>query len=144
MSSILVVEDCRDIAIILGRHLRDAGHDVTLAGDGAEALAMVQRVTPDCIFLDLMMPVMTGVQLLHELKRDPATAAVPIVLVSARVGEGRTHIFSEYDADYSLGKPFTRRQILDALATVLPHTTTRLPRFAGSRAAARDALSYSI
>lgn len=144
MSSILVVEDCRDIAIILGRHLRDAGHDVTLAGNGAAAMAMVKRAIPDCIFLDLMMPVMTGVELLHQLKQDPATAGIPVVLVSARVGEGRTHVFAECDADYSLGKPFTRRQILDALETVLPHTAARLPRFAGSRPAARDSLTYSI
>jgi two-component system alkaline phosphatase synthesis response regulator PhoP len=143
MSSILVVDDCRDIAAILERHLRSAGHTVTLAHDGITARVLVARSAPDCVFLDLMMPVMTGMELLHELKSDPATAKIPIVLVSARVGEGRTHIGSEHDADYSVGKPFTRRQVLDAVAAVLPNTPRAPQRFVGSRAFASDHEAFS-
>jgi CheY-like chemotaxis protein len=62
---------------------------------------------------------MTGAELLHRLKQDPATAEIPIVLVSSRIGEGRTHVFSERDADYCVGKPFTREQVLDAVAAAL-------------------------
>jgi CheY-like chemotaxis protein len=119
MRSILVVEDCRDIAIILAHHLSGAGYKVTTVRDGAAALDSVARSVPDCILLDLMMPVMTGIELLHVLKRDPSTANIPVVLVSARIGEGRTHIFSEGDANYCVGKPFTRRQVLDAVGAVL-------------------------
>jgi CheY-like chemotaxis protein len=117
--SILVVDDCRDVALILARHLRDAGYQVTLAHDGAHALALLKYRRVDCILLDLMMPVMTGIEVLHELKRDPAWAAIPVVLVSARVGEGRTHVITERDADYSIGKPFTRRAVLEAVRAAL-------------------------
>jgi CheY-like chemotaxis protein len=119
MRSILIVDDCPEIASILARHVRGAGHEVSIAHDGADALARVGRKVPDCILLDLMMPVMSGVEVLHRLKEDPATARIPIVLVSARVGEGRSHIFAERDADYCVGKPFTRRQILDAVGAAL-------------------------
>ncbi len=144
MASILVVDDCQPVAGILARYLRIEGHNVSVAHDGASARAFVARSTPDCIFLDLMMPVMTGVELLHELRRDPATAAIPIVLVSARIGAGLTHVFSRCEANHSIGKPFTRGQVLEAVAAVFPHTASRVARGAGWRPAARTPLTYSI
>ena len=119
MPSILIADDCAPVASIMARHLRDAGHRVFLAKDGAEALALLGRLPIDCILLDLLMPTMTGIQLLPLLKQDPATSAIPIVLVSARVGAGRSHIFAERDADICVGKPFTRQQILDAVEYAL-------------------------
>ena len=119
MRTILIVDDCRPVAQILARHLDRAGYAVSFAADGVDALVSVAQKRPDCILLDLMMPVMTGAELLHRLKQDPATADIPIVLVSSRVGEGRTHIFSEWDADYCVGKPFTRLQVLEAVAAAL-------------------------
>jgi CheY-like chemotaxis protein len=125
MSSILVVDDSLPIALILERHLREAGHHVTLAHDGTDALKQMARGTPDCIFLDLMMPVMTGIELLHQLRRDPAMAKIPVVIVSARVGEGRAKVCSEGEADYSVGKPFTRRKVLSAVETVMRERVRR-------------------
>lgn len=119
MPSILVVDDCHEIASILARHLGTAGHTVTVAHDGLEALARVDQARPDCIVLDLMMPVMTGDEVLHELKENAATAHIPVVLVSSRVGEGRSHIFAERDADYCVGKPFSKQQVLDAVGAAL-------------------------
>jgi len=104
----------------------------------------VERAKPDCIFLDLMMPEMTGVELLHELKRDPGTAEIPIVLVSAHIGSGVTHVFSEHEANYSVGKPFTREQVLAAVAAVLPHAARRAAPRPVVRAATRDPFMYSI
>jgi CheY-like chemotaxis protein len=120
MPSILVVEDCVEVAGILSRHLTSAGHVVTVAHNGIEALDLIAagRV-PDCIVLDLMMPVMTGLEVLHVLKGRVATARIPVVLVSSRVGTGRTHIVAERDADHCVGKPFTKRQVLDAVAAAL-------------------------
>lgn len=117
--TILVVDDCFDIAQILSRHLASAGHRVMIARDGKEALEMLAREIPDCVFLDLMMPGMTGVELMHHLRATPATADLPVVLVSARVGQGRTHVLSEGDANHCVPKPFTRRQVLSALRAVL-------------------------
>lgn len=119
MRTILIVDDCRPVAQILAHHLSRAGYAVSFAADGVDALVSLAQKRPDCILLDLMMPLMTGDELLHRLKQDPATADIPIVLVSSRVGEGRAHIFSERDADYCVGKPFTRLQVLEAVAAAL-------------------------
>ena len=119
MRTVLIVDDSRPIAMILARHLSGAGYGVRLAHDGAAALEQLARQVPDCILLDLMMPVMTGIELLHRLRETPAYARVPIVLVSARVGEGRTHYLTERDADHSVGKPFTRQQVLAAVEAAL-------------------------
>jgi len=119
MPSILIADDCAPVALIMARHVREAGYQVALARDGAEALDVLARRPIDCILLDLMMPTMTGMELLPRLKQDPATASIPIVLVSSRVGTGRTHVFAERDADICVGKPFTRAQILAAVRAAL-------------------------
>jgi CheY-like chemotaxis protein len=117
--TILVVDDCADIARIIARYLETAAYRTVTAASGAEALALVQRATPDCIVLDLMMPGMSGAELLHNLRSDEATKDIPVILVSARVGYHGTHFRAQVDADYSVGKPFTRQQIVQAVRTVL-------------------------
>lgn len=117
--TVLIVDDCTDIARIIARYLETAGFYPMTAGSGVEAQGMLACTTPDCIILDLMMPGMSGAELLHALRNDVATAAIPVVLVSARVGHHGTHFRSEMDADYSVGKPFTRQQIVEAVRTVL-------------------------
>ncbi len=117
--TILVVDDCIDIARIIGRYLQTGGFRALTAHSGLEAKRLLQETTPDCIVLDIMMPGMSGSELLHELRNDPATRDIPVVLVSARVGFCGTHFRSQLDADYSVGKPFTREQIITAVRTVL-------------------------
>ena len=117
--TILVVDDCADIARIIARYLESAAYRTITAATGAEALAIIQRTTPDCIILDLMMPGMSGAELLHTLRSDEATTGIPVILVSARVGYHGTHFRSQVDVDYSVGKPFTRQQIVQAVRTVM-------------------------
>ncbi len=117
--TVLIVDDCVDIARIIARYLETAGFTPLIAGSGVEAQGMLACTTPDCIILDLMMPGMSGAELLHALRSDVATAETPVILVSARVGHHGTHFRSQMDADYSVGKPFTRQQIVQAVRTVL-------------------------
>ena len=118
-STILVVDDCADIARIIARYLESAAFRTIVAGSGSEARAVLARTTPDCIVLDLMMPGMSGAELLHGLRSDETSKDIPVIVVSARVGHHGTHFRSEVDADYSVGKPFTRQQIIQAVRTVL-------------------------
>lgn len=118
-TTILIVDDCVDIARIISRYLESASYRTLVAGSGEEARRIIAETTPDCIVLDLMMPGMSGAELLHGLRGDPATAGIPVILVSARVGHHGTHFRSEVDADFSVGKPFTRQQIIQAVRTVL-------------------------
>jgi CheY-like chemotaxis protein len=117
--TILVVDDCADIARIIARYLESAAFRTIIAASGSEALAVLERTTPDCIVLDLMMPGMSGAELLHGLRSDEATKDIPVIVVSARVGHHGTHFRSQVDADYAVGKPFTRQQIVQAVRTVL-------------------------
>lgn len=117
--TILIVDDCADIAHIIARYLESASYRTLAVTSGRAACAMLEHTTPDCIVLDLMMPGMSGAELLHRLRSDPATAGIPVVLVSARVGHYGTHFGAGLDADYSVGKPFTRQQIVQAVRTVL-------------------------
>lgn len=119
MPSILIADDCTAVALIMAKYAREAGFQVALARDGAEALQVLSQKPIDCILLDLMMPTMTGIELLQQLKRDPHTADIPVVLVSASVGAFRSHMFAERDADICVGKPFTRAQILGAVRDAL-------------------------
>jgi two-component system phosphate regulon response regulator PhoB len=117
--TILIVDDCADIARIIARYLESAGYHTITVTSGAAARDVLAHTKPDCVVLDLMMPGMSGAELLHGLRADEATADIPIILVSARVGYHGTHFRSEIDADYSVGKPFTRQQIVHAVRIVL-------------------------
>jgi CheY-like chemotaxis protein len=81
--TILVVDDEPDVRQYLAAILEDAGFTVRTAGDGEEALAMIQRQPPDFISLDLIMPRKSGHKLLYELKKDPALKRIPVLVVTA-------------------------------------------------------------
>lgn len=81
-SRILVVDDDANIRDLLTQEFTDAGHHVTTAANGREALAAVRRERPDLVVLDVMMPEMNGFDVAAVLKNDPATAQIPIVILS--------------------------------------------------------------
>ncbi|MBC8281823.1 MAG: response regulator [Chloroflexi bacterium] len=83
MVRVLVVEDEEDIRHLLVDQLQDMGHEVRKADNGAVALQRVQEETPDVIFVDIVMPVMDGLLFVAELRNDPLTASIPVVLVTA-------------------------------------------------------------
>jgi CheY-like chemotaxis protein len=82
MAHVLVVEDDRDTCRLLQRLLRKGGHEVSCAYNGREALAVLEHHRPDVILSDLMMPVMDGADLLHELRRDASWSPVPVIVVT--------------------------------------------------------------
>lgn len=116
---ILVVDDCIDIARIIARYLESAGYRATTAANALQARELLEQSRFDALILDIMMPGISGTELLHNLRRNPATRDLPVILASARVGHHGTHFRSEADADYCVGKPFTRQQIVQAVRAVL-------------------------
>jgi CheY-like chemotaxis protein len=109
---ILVVDDEPDLRFVLRRFFTRAGHEVTEAGDGAAALALVHQSPPDLVVTDMMMPVMGGVELIRRLRADPVTAAIPILSVS-----GDRHL--AVGADAALAKPYQRAEIIAAAEGLL-------------------------
>jgi CheY-like chemotaxis protein len=80
--TILVIEDSRFLRLALERMLVKAGHDVIAVGDGKEGLLRAQDVRPDIILLDMMLPTMEGTAVLSQLKRDPLTKSIPVIVLS--------------------------------------------------------------
>jgi len=113
---LLIVEDCAPIATILASHLSGAGYRTTIAPDGERALEIIARERPDGILLDLMLPGISGMEVLKRLRADAATAALPVVLVSAQVGTMHAmQLRTDGDVDAAVGKPFTRAQLVEAV-----------------------------
>lgn len=99
MARILVVEDEPDMRFVIRHYLEKAGHEVVEAGNGDVALRSVRAAAPDLIVTDIMMPLMGGLELIGHLRSDPATAAIPILVVS-----GDSELAGAADA--ALAKPF--------------------------------------
>ncbi|BCJ39914.1 histidine kinase [Actinoplanes ianthinogenes] len=109
---VLVADDNADMRDYLGRLLRSAGHRVTTAGDGREALDAIRADAPDLVISDVMMPRMTGLELVTALRADSRTAGVPVLLLSARAGEEASIEGLEAGADDYLFKPFSAAELL--------------------------------
>src|SRR5438445_9350868 len=83
MNTILIVDDTDSSRELLSRLLRKQGYQTVCAGDGAQALAAVAAQRPDLILLDIMMPVMDGVEFLRRLRDHPSCGALPVIAVTA-------------------------------------------------------------
>jgi DNA-binding response OmpR family regulator len=103
---ILVADDDADIRNLVVKRLGKRGWNVLAAQDGAEAVAMARSERPAAIVVDWMMPKMTGPEVCAALKADPDTAAIPIVLVTARASGGDRDAGLEHGADDYVTKPF--------------------------------------
>lgn len=80
--TILVIEDSRFLRSALQRMLARAGHRVIVAGDGLEGLRQAREMHPDVILLDMMLPALDGTEVLRQLKGNPLTRAIPVVVLS--------------------------------------------------------------
>ena len=102
---VLVTDDDRSIVELLTHTLKQRGYAVMAAYDGKEAMAAVARTRPDAILLDIRMPVMDGYEVLEALKTNPATADIPVVIMSAyQLDSDRSSVLSL--AAQLIGKPF--------------------------------------
>jgi len=116
---ILVVEDEADIAEVLQYNLELEGFEVDCASRGDDALDAIRRSAPDLILLDLMLPGVNGVELTRILKRDEATAQIPLIMVTARGDEMDRIVGLELGADDYIPKPFSPRELVLRVQAVL-------------------------
>lgn len=84
MAKVLIVDDSADIRLLLSRSLKGAGYEVFQASDGSEVMAAVQSYEPDLVLLDVSMPKVDGFTALGQLKRDPRTKSIPVVMITAK------------------------------------------------------------
>lgn len=108
MTTVLVVDDTPDMAILMKRACQDQGHEVLIAEDGPSALDIAAREMPDTILLDIMMPRMSGIEVLQRLKSDADTRAIPVILVTAKGEDGDVIAGLNEGAHDYVAKPFNR------------------------------------
>lgn len=127
---IVVVEDEDDIVAIITYNLQREGYTTFASGRGDEALNMIRKERPDLVVLDLMLPGMDGLSVCQQLKTDPATRAIPIIIVSAKAEDFDVVIGLGMGADDYLAKPFSPRELVARIKVALrkaPMADTRDP-----------------
>jgi two-component system, OmpR family, alkaline phosphatase synthesis response regulator PhoP len=126
--TVLVVDDDPSVVRVVELNLVQEGHQVRTASDGEEALAAIAQEPPDLVVMDVMMPRMDGFEALKRLKADPATASIPILMLTARAQDD--DVFEGYGtgAQWYLTKPFEPTE----LRRVVRHLLTRGETEAGS------------
>jgi two-component system phosphate regulon response regulator PhoB len=111
-TKILVVDDEPDALEILGFKLREAGYTPIFTKDGNRAISIARDERPDLIVLDLMLPEVDGLEVCKILRRDPMTAQIPIIMLTARAAEMDRVLGLELGADDYVTKPFSPRELV--------------------------------
>lgn len=124
MSRILVVEDESAIAELISINLRHAGFEVTLAASATQAQYEVDRVLPDLVVLDWMLPGQSGVALARQWRGAARTKELPIIMLTARAEEGDKIAGLDAGADDYVTKPFSTNELLARIRAVLRRAGT--------------------
>ena len=116
---ILVAEDEPNILISLEFLLKTAGHDVSLARDGEEALRKLHETRPDLIVLDIMLPLVNGFEICRRIREDPALRETKVLMLTARGRQTEGARGLEAGANAYMTKPFATKELLSAVAELL-------------------------
>lgn len=116
MARILIIEDERELSSLVRQELRHVGHDVEAAFDGPGGVAAVERIEPDLIILDVMLPGFDGLEVLRRVR---ATQSTPILMLTARSTELDKVLGLELGADDYLTKPFSMREMIARVSAIL-------------------------
>ncbi len=127
---ILIVEDDKALVELLVYHFEREGFAVAQTPDGEEALLMARETPPDLVILDWMLEGLSGIEVCRRLRRNPGTANVPIIMLTARAEEGDRIRGLETGADDYVTKPFSPRELVARTTAVLRRVR---PALAGER-----------
>ncbi|MBW4663281.1 MAG: response regulator [Chroococcus sp. CMT-3BRIN-NPC107] len=119
MSTVLLVEDTRSLLDLIAGYLRDSGYTVIPTNNAKDALSAAIKQQPDAIITDVVMPGMSGFELCRQLKSNPATEQVPIIICSSKSGKIDQLWGKKQGADAYVTKPFTKEQLLVAIKSVV-------------------------
>ena len=116
---ILIVDDEPDLTAFLRCALTDAGYAARAARTGKEALQKAQRSPPDLVVLDVLLPEMNGFSVCQQLRRNPATAHIPILMITALPGQFPRLVGVEAGANAYLNKPFQIEELIACVGELL-------------------------
>jgi len=119
VSTVLVADDDADIRELVAFKLEQEGHQVHAVGDGEAALRTISEVGPDLVLLDVMMPRLTGLEVVESLRADPTTAGLPVILLTAKAQEADLERGFTSGADDYIVKPFSPRELATRVRAAL-------------------------
>jgi len=130
---ILIIDDSATIVATLRKMLRQNGFATFEAGDAEAGLEIAQRERPDLVFLDIVLPGMNGFSALRQLRRDPRTNAIPVIMISGNAQATEEFYVQRIGADDFMKKPFSRAEIFARIERLLdddgtPQRVTELAR----------------
>jgi DNA-binding response OmpR family regulator len=115
MSKILIIEDDRALVDVLAYNLRQAGYEVDMAYDGMDGLTQAQLKSPDVVVLDLMLPIMDGIEVCRRLRSDPHTSDMLVLMLTAKTDESEQLVGFSVGADDYVTKPYSTRLLLERI-----------------------------
>ena len=124
---ILVAEDDRDIASLIAHYIQKAGWQAHVATSGDDALAHARKQPVDVAILDVMLPGISGLEVCRLLRADRATAALPIIMVTARAAETDRSMGLEIGADDYISKPFSPNELVARIRALMRRTRRAEP-----------------
>ncbi|MCX7012129.1 MAG: response regulator [Candidatus Sumerlaeota bacterium] len=116
---ILAVDDENDVLLVIKTALMSEGYDVDTASNGPDALEKIQQLAPDLIVLDVMMPGMTGFEVLAKVKADPKTCRIPVIMVTGVSERAKIKEALSSGTDYYIVKPFEFQDLLNKVNLAL-------------------------
>jgi DNA-binding response OmpR family regulator len=116
---VLIAEDEPNIAISLEFLLREAGHEVTIARNGAEAIELTGRLRPDLVVLDVMLPSVDGFEVCRRIRGSSATRDTRILMLTARGRQSEMDKGMAAGANAYVTKPFATKDLMEAVANLL-------------------------
>ena len=119
MAKLLIIEDERDIVQALEYNLKKEGYSVSKAYDGIQGLKLIKDLSPDLIILDLMLPGVDGLEICRQVKKDPKTENLPVIMLTAKGAEADKVVGLEVGADDYIVKPFSMRELIARVRAVL-------------------------
>ncbi len=122
MARILVADDDVDIRELVEFKLSTMGHDIVAVGDGAAAVDACRAAKPDLAVLDVMMPGVSGLDAIREIRADPDLADLPVILLTARAQESDVETGFDSGADDYITKPFSPRELASRVEALLVKT----------------------
>jgi DNA-binding response OmpR family regulator len=119
---VLIVEDDRDIADLVAHYLGKAGFTTTVLASGRDALTAIRERPPDLVILDLMLPQVDGLEICRIMRAHDTTAAIPIIMLTARGEESDRIVGLEIGADDYMAKPFSPNELVARARALLRRT----------------------
>ena len=118
-NKLLIIEDERPLAEVLSYNLRREGYEVLVAHDGQEGLRQAELKAPDLVILDLMLPVIEGLEVCRRLRADPRTRRIPILVLTAKAEETDQVVGFSMGADDYVTKPFSVKVVVERVKALL-------------------------